>query len=344
MKQRRLEIPGSLLLQILSSDILPDTIRERIESTLRQAGVDQDVLARPHHHVPLEWLGPLFDPANGILPWEFAVRLGAQVRLTSHGRLGLLLMTGSSVREVADVIPLLPLITSAVGLHLVLAGDGGYLYISPRTGTPLLNTLIVYYCMAAIDRLIGLLSGGHGGLELHLAESRPPGFEHLPGLAHHRWHFDAPAHCIRLSPELVDYPLLFADPVMHRVTHAKCEQDLQALLPELGIKPKVIRILENHPDQPGLEEVAALLNLSARTLKRKLQEEDCTFTELAQENKRLRAVLLLTGTSTGCQEIAYQLGYSIPSSFTHAFEQWTGMSPREFRKRMRPRRACRRHR
>lgn len=75
--------------------------------------------------------------------------------------------------------------------------------------------------------------------------------------------------------------------------------------------------------------------MSGRTLKRKLLEEDCTFTELAQENKRLLAVLLLTGTSTSCQEIAYQLGYSIPSSFTHAFEQWTGISPREFRRRMR---------
>lgn len=82
--------------------------------------------------------------------------------------------------------------------------------------------------------------------------------------------------------------------------------------------------------RPTRERVAKRLNLSARTLQRRLNGCGVTFEDLVDDYRRDHAFRLLTGPGT-ILEIAYAVGYSDPAHFTRAFKRWTGINPRAYR-------------
>jgi AraC-like DNA-binding protein len=77
--------------------------------------------------------------------------------------------------------------------------------------------------------------------------------------------------------------------------------------------------------------VAQKLAVSTRTLSRKLRNEDVAFAEILEETRAALAKRYLAERDLPVSEIAWLLGYSEVSSFTHAFKRWTGLTPRQFR-------------
>lgn len=90
------------------------------------------------------------------------------------------------------------------------------------------------------------------------------------------------------------------------------------------------------PDLPELYETAAALQMSPRTLNRRLEDEGSSFRAIKDALRRDIALARLTKTSQAVSTIAGELGYSDPSAFFRAFVSWTGMSPSAYRRRLRP--------
>ncbi|MCA9535054.1 MAG: AraC family transcriptional regulator ligand-binding domain-containing protein [Myxococcales bacterium] len=80
-------------------------------------------------------------------------------------------------------------------------------------------------------------------------------------------------------------------------------------------------------------DVARELNISERTLRRRLAEEGTSHRQLLEEARREVAIRLLGEQRLSIDEVAYHLGYAQPSSFQRAFKRWTGMPPATFRVR-----------
>jgi AraC-like DNA-binding protein len=80
-----------------------------------------------------------------------------------------------------------------------------------------------------------------------------------------------------------------------------------------------------------IERCAAKLELSARTVQRRLLEEDLRFSQIVEEERMQAARRALTQTADSLSEIAFNLGYSDQSSFGRAFKRWTGQTPQVFR-------------
>jgi AraC-like DNA-binding protein len=83
----------------------------------------------------------------------------------------------------------------------------------------------------------------------------------------------------------------------------------------------------------NLETLAEICRVSARTLQRVLEREGLTFSRLMDRARFHRAHRLLTGGDMKLIEVAYELGYVEPASFSRAFQRWTGVSPSEYRLR-----------
>lgn len=76
----------------------------------------------------------------------------------------------------------------------------------------------------------------------------------------------------------------------------------------------------------GIEDVAAALGMSRRSLQRKLKEEDTTFQKQLNHVRELLAKNYIQNTELSSEDIAYLLGYQDLNSFFRAFSLWTGMS------------------
>ena len=79
------------------------------------------------------------------------------------------------------------------------------------------------------------------------------------------------------------------------------------------------------------EGLAALLNISARTLHRQLQEEGASLQQLKDEVRSARARDLLRRSRRPVKQVAAAVGFRNEKSFIRAFRGWTGQSPAEFR-------------
>jgi len=82
----------------------------------------------------------------------------------------------------------------------------------------------------------------------------------------------------------------------------------------------------------SIDSVAGELNLSRRTLQRRLKGRDTNFQQLLQGVKSTLARKYLEDKSLSIIEIAFLLGYGDPSSFSAAFKSWGGITPTEYRR------------
>ncbi len=87
--------------------------------------------------------------------------------------------------------------------------------------------------------------------------------------------------------------------------------------------------------EPNVERLAVRLNLSARTLQRRLSELGTTFQEVLDAVRYDLARAWLKDGKLDVTEVAYLLGYSELRAFDRAFKRWAGLAPREWRAKAR---------
>jgi crotonobetaine/carnitine-CoA ligase len=77
--------------------------------------------------------------------------------------------------------------------------------------------------------------------------------------------------------------------------------------------------------------LAEELNLSTRTLYRRLHAEGTSLQALKDEARRDKAIELLRRTDKSIKQIAQAVGFQSEKSFARAFQSWTGSAPTSYR-------------
>jgi AraC-like DNA-binding protein len=146
--------------------------------------------------------------------------------------------------------------------------------------------------------------------------------------------FGADADEIAFPGMIRDLPVVSADPYLHRLLIAYCEE---ALVRREGSRGTLRQSVENAiaPLLPHgkarLGDIAHRLGTSQRTLARRLAGEGLSFSTLLEELRVDLAMRHIADPTLSVSQIAWLLGYQEVSAFTHAFKRWTGQTPREMR-------------
>lgn len=82
----------------------------------------------------------------------------------------------------------------------------------------------------------------------------------------------------------------------------------------------------------SLAAVARHLDISERTLQRRLMTAGTSFRTLCEQARRELAGGYLAGGEMSLGEIAFRLGFDDANSFFRAFRRWTGMTPGDYRR------------
>ena len=81
----------------------------------------------------------------------------------------------------------------------------------------------------------------------------------------------------------------------------------------------------------SVRDAAEALNLSERTLHRRLALEGATYLKLLDQARFERSMRLMAATDISLEEIALACGFLDNSGFYRGFKRWTGMAPRAYR-------------
>jgi AraC-like DNA-binding protein len=96
-----------------------------------------------------------------------------------------------------------------------------------------------------------------------------------------------------------------------------------------AVRDQLIALLPN--GTPSESYIAKKLNISERTLQRKLKDQNCSFRELLATTRQSLAYQHLKNLNIPVNEISFLLGYSEEINFARAFKRWTGMNPSKYR-------------
>jgi len=80
-----------------------------------------------------------------------------------------------------------------------------------------------------------------------------------------------------------------------------------------------------------LASVSKKMALGPRVIQRKLKQEGTSYSQVLENCRHELAVKLLSRNQRSLSEVAYMLGFSDQSTFSHSFRRWTGTSPSRFR-------------
>ncbi|CAD6553388.1 AraC family transcriptional regulator [Paraburkholderia metrosideri] len=146
-------------------------------------------------------------------------------------------------------------------------------------------------------------------------------------------HFDRPVTAITFDAALLD------------LSFRRTEQDLRTFLSRQpsewlcspSAKQPVTHLvrtclLERGVGSLAAAEIAQALNMSQRTLSRRLEGEQTTLKHIQDTLRRDLAIHRLTQTLDSISDIANDLGFGDIASFYRAFRAWTGVAPGAYRR------------
>ena len=138
------------------------------------------------------------------------------------------------------------------------------------------------------------------------------------------WHFDASVLSEQCSS---------ADPGIAQLCEDYCEQFVERSEGKSLFQQDILRACVRNLSTASIQApvVAKTLNMSVRTMYRRLGDEGVSYQSLLDKLRSSVALEYLRNTQLSVEEIATQCGYQDVSNFRKAFRRWTGTSPSSHR-------------
>ena len=125
------------------------------------------------------------------------------------------------------------------------------------------------------------------------------------------------------------------DEDLHSALRALAERRLMRVTARTPYSVRVREILmrQGAPSRVSMDQAARELDISVRSLRRRLSDEGKSFGEVTNDASKALAMRLIADERRTIQETAYAMGFANVNSFHRAFKRWTGTTPCDFRNR-----------
>jgi AraC-like DNA-binding protein len=300
---------------------------------LRQAGISPESLADPENRLPATAVIGLLDRSAERSGCEnFGLLLAEKRPFASLGPLTLLLERLPNVREVMRAsIDFQRHLNDIVAISMEDTGDTCLIRLDLAPG--FWSVQAFDHIVAMAYRILTFASGKRWKPEcVHLVRKAPDDAAPWRRVFAVPIEFDGTFNGLSSTAEAMLVPNPLADEAMAR--HAR---QLLHLMPvkstEDPLNERVRRsiTLLLPSGRATIDQVAAQLGLSARSLQRRLDDEGHQFAELLNGVRRELATAYLANSAHPVTSVAGLLGYASPSSFTRWFAGTFGISPQAWR-------------
>ncbi|HKP62851.1 MAG TPA: AraC family transcriptional regulator ligand-binding domain-containing protein [Polyangiales bacterium] len=145
--------------------------------------------------------------------------------------------------------------------------------------------------------------------------------------------FAQPFTGIEFAGEALDRRHMHRNPELLEIMRAQAERSLQSRRRPRRYADRVLALLYSSPPNqiPEMKDIARLLAVGERTLRRRLHEERITYRELTQSFQYNAACSMLRNADLTLQQVAGALGFGDSAAFHRAFRRWSNLTPEEYR-------------
>lgn len=311
-----------------------------------ELGLDIQLSYDPNAHYPIPGIYKLLrravevtgDDAFGLkvsrfLPNTFAPVLGMLVAHSDNMLRGFEAL-GRFFRTINDVFE----------LELEREGDRVFLHCRPAVGVgrPPSVDAHQYISAEAVDATFaGLVYNVRNALDPNFRVSRvffvrpePDNVEAFDALFQAPILYGQEQDKLEFDYQVLTTPLATANPELARVNEQILQHLMESVDENAFITDVQLHILNQlRYEEPSQEDIAELLHLSARQLRRKLQQSGTSYAQLLQLTRHQLAQRYLLQPGLNVSDVAQLVGFNDQSNFSKAFRRWEGVSPASYRKR-----------
>jgi AraC-like DNA-binding protein len=304
----------------------------RPSQLMAAVGLEERILEDPFLRVPVSTMCALLEQARSMTGEPgLGYYLGLQTRATLYGYLGFAGLSASTVGDALNLaVQFAPIFSTALALDLRVEGQIASLTFEERADLGSVRDIVLISMIIGLRELGRATTGRDTGGSADFAFPQPAYCARFAHLTLHS-RFDQPAHRMRFDVAVLNYPIITGDPVAREIARIQCERELSELDIGSRLADRVLRLLA-HDDASSLEHIASQLELSPRTLRRRLAAEGVSFSSLVNRSRRDEALRLLRSSRLSIEDVARELGYTTASTFVRAFHRWTGQTPMQYRR------------
>lgn len=264
---------------------------------------------------------------------DLGLKAGELMCLGEGGVLEFAMHSAASVREGMDVANRYArLLSDALEPSLQVDGAQATIRLDSRVDAP--RAASDFTLSAWYNTHVRVQLGDLPALEVWIAHEAPADIREYERIfAGAKLRFGAPCYGFAFEAEHADRPLASADASLHAV-HCELLESLRARLAEpqsfaLRVRELVARELRH--GRPTAWSVARQMQISRRTLVRRLAEENTTFKAQLDGLRCQLALSFVASPRLPLTEITGLLGFSRVPAFHRAFRRWTGQTPIQYR-------------
>jgi len=265
----------------------------------------------------------------------FGLHMGEGVSFNSYDALGQLAEHSANLREALQaVIRYAPIAMEGPEAVLREEGDLAIFAHPGLSGDTPEERLTAEFVVIGILRLIRRFAGASAlprhaffsyGVPAHLAE-----YTRVFG---GRERFDHPFTGLGFERAWLERSNASRSPELRSLLHSRAEVMLARMELNAPVSERMRRWLATRPpnERSTTVQAARALGMSVRSLRRRLQEEQASFSDILEASQAPQAKQRLADPRHSIQEVAYALGFVSAGAFSRAFRRWTGVTPSAFR-------------
>lgn len=268
---------------------------------------------------------------------DAAFELGRSLKLSSHHLVGYALLTCDSFEQAMHLVSrYFSLIVPMFRATVVARAEEMELQFAPvmPMGMLTLNFHLEAIAVALHCNIVELLNGDLERYHMFLSIHEPLHIRKYAVFSGVQYHFNTlltPGVKVVFGRNMLRKKLPMADAYTLSTIEQRCQEQMYKIRNRGEISGWIKMMLSESYQVPTLEECAALLNISAKTLQRYIQKENSSFHSLRKQMLLQRSIALLAQHTQTVSSIAHELGYSSPANFIRAFKAETGLTPVQYR-------------
>jgi AraC-like DNA-binding protein len=268
---------------------------------------------------------------------HFAYHAGLRFHLSAYGMYGFAILSSMNYRETMQFAEKYhQLATPLTELRFKEQSGCGVWTITPMPHSRIDGSLYKFLIETQFGICVSLHRDVMGPLfaarEFHVTYRPPDDAAKYPDIFGCPVLFGEPENRLVFDATWLDGTPKLGNDITYATVVELCDRLMDELRLGAGVAGKVRRVLLTNLMRPrSFGDIASDVNMSERTLRRKLREENTSFRNLVDQLRMEMAIKYLRDTNLTVEAIAESLGFSDAANFRQAFRRWTKAAPHAFR-------------
>jgi AraC-like DNA-binding protein len=270
---------------------------------------------------------------------DIGLKAGRSIDYDALGAFDYAVRSATTVSDAMEVAArYMRLLSDALDFRIEVVGDRAHMHLINKVPAP----------RGVIDFEASVLHNGHLKRHLHAIPNLEWSFTHPEPADVSEYALTFGGLPVKFSQPYVGYSFDKAylearrntgDPRLHVLLRKHAELLLSELPKRTNFRETVRAMLVQDMEtaRPTAAVIAARLEMSQRTLSRRLEQEGTSFKDLLDDCRRTLALDCVTRPTFRLPEVVFLLGFSETATFYRAFKRWTGQTPLQYRRAHAPR-------